>query len=128
MDLGKLVDAVTTQCALLSEKADTVIKRWGKGKELEEQRQDGSLTLKDLLNGLWENRLVMQNELGRLSFEMGILHTSLNGALMGLEYTDAKKALLERVLQPMMDTQADINRAQSAADMVTLMLKDALEG
>lgn len=128
MDLLALTSGMETVCATLAQKADSVIKLWANAKDLQDERELGGVTKKALLNGLWEIRHNMQVNLGQLSFEVSMLHVTVNGALEKLDYTDAKMALLERTLKHMIQAQEAINRAQGAADMVSIMLQDAVSG
>ncbi len=127
MDLLQLVNEVEKQCEALARKADTVIKLWSQAQNIKEEREQGNLSKAQMLDGLWETRFNMNVNLGRIAFELGMLHIHTNDCVLKLEYLDAKRALLERVLKPMIQTQEVINRAQGAADMVSQMLQDVVE-
>lgn len=127
MDFQQLVESTETTCNALAQKADSVIKAWGRARELQEGRESGKVDKTELLIGLWNIRCEMQTELGRMVFDMSILHDTANNGLNKLEYTQAKASLLKRVLKPLIQTQEVINRAQGAADMVSIMLRDAVE-
>lgn len=128
MDFQQLVTNTETACEALSVKADSVIKLWGTSKELSEKAIDNKALKSHVIATLWDVRNTMQTTLGRLSFEMGMLHSDINNALSKLGHTEAKQALLERVLKHLIQTQEVINRAQGAADMVSIMLQDAVSG
>ena len=127
MDFQKLVTDTETACEALAQKADSVIKLWSQAKELSEQLTDNKGLRAHVVAALWHVRNNMQTTLGRLSFEMGMLHSEVTQGMSKLENAEPKQILLKRTLKPLIQTQEVINRAQGAADMVSQMLQDAVE-